>query len=169
MPPKDRGFLLWSALRGQTFLLPGLVLDSLGQCQTKAILTSHIDTFIFVESDQWPSQRKHKEGEKKKKVNSTFVLLLPQNPQGNFTDFRTVERLLGKEGSMSCLVSYYRVENNNPQPSDENLDLPPGGWGGGGSNAELVFEAATNSYYLTADQTLYFHSSNICSNICVQV
>lgn len=43
-----------------------------------------------------------KEIEKEKNVNSTSVFFLPQNPQGNFTDFRALKRLLG--GKDQCCV-----------------------------------------------------------------
>lgn len=71
----------------------------MSRCRTQAILTSHINTFVFLEPDQWNSP---KEIEKEKNVNSTLVFFLPQNPQGNFTDFRTLKRLLG--GKDQCSV-----------------------------------------------------------------
>ena len=121
-PQKTGALILIGVKRANFFviILAGIVC-SLSRRRTQAILTSNVDTFIFVGPDQWNSPQ---EIEKEKHYINLSVFPTSK-PTRKFHRLQNAEEVVRREGSMLCMVSYYSVEHNNPLPSNENLDMPP--------------------------------------------
>lgn len=116
-PQKTGPLILIGGKRSNFFVITLACIGcSLSLCRTQPILTSHIDTFIFVgaRSMELPEGNRQK---KKKNVNSTLVFFLPQTPLGNFTDSRTLKRLLGGKDQCcvwSCIIVLSTIIYNPP-------------------------------------------------------